>query len=248
MTTRTMTESRIQRPEARVLAEEEFRRFADLVASLSPGEWATRTDCTAWDVRKMALHVLGSGDAQASFPQFVHQLRKGVPLNREIDSHHWVDGMNELQIRERAHLSNDEIVEKLAAIGPRAVKGRWGTPPPVRYLPIPFGPPIGWTPLKYLLDVGFTRDVWAHRIDICAAINRPMHLSADHDGRLVADIVAEWASIHGEPFELVLEGTAGGEFRQGAGGERVDMDAITFVRTLSGRLPGSGILAHALPL
>jgi hypothetical protein len=196
----------------------------------------------------MALHVLGSGDAQASFPQFVHQLRKGVPLNREIESHHWVDGMNELQIRERAHLSNEEIAEQLAAIGPRAVKGRWRTPPPMRYLPIPFGPPIGWTSLKYLLDVGFTRDVWAHRIDICAAIDRPMYLSADHDGRLVADIVGEWASIHGEPFELVLEGTAGGKFSQGTGGERVDIDAITFIRTLSGRLPGTGILAHPLPL
>jgi uncharacterized protein (TIGR03083 family) len=247
-TTSASIGNRIGRPEARVIAEEEFRRFADLVASLSPEEWATQTDCTAWDVRKMALHVLGSGDAQASFPQFVHQLRKGVPLNKEIDSHHWVDGMNELQIRERAHLSDDEIVEKLATIGPRAVKGRWGTPPPARYLPIPFGPPIGWAPLKYLLDVGFTRDVWAHRIDICAAIERPLHLSGDHDGRLVADIVAEWASIHGEPFELVLEGPAGGTFTQGRDGERVDIDAITFILTLSVRLPGTGILAHPLPL
>ena len=36
-----MTPNRINRPEARVLAEEEFRRFADLVASLTPEEWAT---------------------------------------------------------------------------------------------------------------------------------------------------------------------------------------------------------------
>ena len=85
----------------------------------------------------------------------------------------------------------------------------------MRYLPLPFGPPIGWAPLKYLLDVGFTRDVWAHRIDIHAAIGRPMHLTADHDGRLVADIVAEWADIHGQPFELVLDGPAGGKFSQG---------------------------------
>jgi uncharacterized protein (TIGR03083 family) len=248
MTDGGLAELRIQRPEARVLAEEEFRRFAELLGTLSPDEWATQTDCTAWDVRNMALHILGSGDAQASFPQFLHQLRKGVPLNREIESHHWVDGMNELQIRERAHLSNQEIVAQMAAIGPRAVKGRWRTPPPMRYLPLPFGPPIGWVPLKYLLDVGFTRDVWAHRIDICAAIDRPMHLTVDHDRRLVADIVGEWASIHGEPFDLVLEGTAGGKFRQGTNGERVDIDAITFVRILSGRLPGAGILSHPLPL
>jgi uncharacterized protein (TIGR03083 family) len=243
-----MTGDRIRRREARVLAEQEFTRFADLVASLSEDDWSRPTDCTGWDVRAMALHVLGSGDAQASPREFLHQLRRGLPLNREIDSHHWVDGLNELQIRERSSLSNDELVDRLAAVGPRAVRGRWRTPPPMRYLPMPFGPPIGWAPLKYLLDVGFTRDVWAHRIDICAALDRPMEATADHDGRLVADIVGEWAQLHGEPFELVLEGPAGGKFTQGDGRERVEIDAFDFVRTLSGRLPGTGVLRHPLPL
>ena len=243
-----MNTDRIQRPEARVLAEQEFARFAELVASLTPNEWQTPTDCTGWDVRKMVLHVLGSADAQASFPEFVHQLRRGIPVNKEIDSHHWVDGLNELQIRERSHLSNDEAVAQLQEIGPKAVKGRWGTPPPMRYVPISFGPPIGWKPLKYLLDVGFTRDVWAHRVDIHAVIDRPMRLTADHDGRLVADIVAEWAALHGQPFELVLDGPAGGKFSQGTGGERVEIDAIEFIRVLAGRRPGTGVLNHPLPL
>ena len=201
-----MNPSRITRPEARVLAQDEFVRFADTVASLTPDEWAMPTECTGWDVRKMALHVLGSGEAQASVREFIHQLRRGMPLNHEIDSHHWVDGLNELQIREREHLSNDELAAELAAIGPKAVKGRWRTPPPMRHLPLPFGPPIGWAPLKYLLDVGFT------------------------------------------PFELVLDGPAGGKFTQGVGGERVEIDACDFIRTLSGRLPGAGVLSHPLPL
>jgi uncharacterized protein (TIGR03083 family) len=243
-----MDTARIARPEARVLAEEEFVRFADLVSSLTPAEWQAPTDCTGWDVRTMALHVLGSADAQASFREFLHQLRRGLPLNKEIDSHHWVDGLNEQQIRERADLPNDQLVAQLAAVGPKAVAGRWGTPGPMRHLPLPFGPPIGWEPLKYLLDVGFTRDVWAHRIDIHEAIGRPMQLTADHDGRLVADIVAEWAGIHGAPFELVLDGPAGGKFTQGVGGERVELDALDFIRTLSGRLPGTGVLSNPLPL
>src|SRR5258705_759710 len=184
-----MTPTRIERPEARVLAEEEFRRFAALVRELTPEEWGMPTDCTEWDVRAMALHVLGSADAQASVKEFLHQFRRGVPLNKEIDSHHWVDGMNELQIRERAHLSNEEVTAQLTAVGPKAVKGRWGTPGPMRHLPLPFGPPVGWVPLKYLLDVGFTRDVWAHRIDICRATGHDMAPTADHDGRLVADLV-----------------------------------------------------------
>jgi uncharacterized protein (TIGR03083 family) len=238
----------IPRPEARVLAEEEFVRFAELAESLTPEDWQAPTDCTGWDVRTMALHVLGSAEAQASFPQFLHQLRRGMPLNKQIDSHHWVDGLNELQIRERRHLSNDELVARLHNIGPNAVTGRWRTPPPLRYLPLPFGPPIGWKPLKYLLDVGFTRDVWAHRIDIHAAIDRPMRPTAAHDGRLVADIVAEWASIHGQPFELVLDGPAGGTFTHGVDGERIEIDAIDFIRTLCGRLPATGVLSSPLPL
>src|SRR5262249_20113617 len=145
-------------------------------------------------------------------------------------------------------LSNTDLVTQLNSVGPQAVKGRWGTPPPARYLPIPFGPPIGWKPLKYLLDVGFTRDVWWHRIDICGATGRAMSLPADHDGRPVADIVAELADLHGQPFDLVLEGPAGGKFTSGVNGERVEIDAIDFIRTLSGRLPGSGVLSHPLPL
>jgi uncharacterized protein (TIGR03083 family) len=143
-----MKPDRINRPEARQLAQDEFDRFAELAASLSDEEWAMPTACTGWDVRKMALHVLGSADAQASVREFAHQMRRGLPLNKQIDSHYWVDGLNELQIRERQHLSNPEVVDQLDTVGSKAAKGRWGTPPPMRYLPIPFGPPIGWQPLK----------------------------------------------------------------------------------------------------
>ena len=73
-----------------------------------------------------------------------------------------------------------------------------------------------------------------------------MDPTADHDGRLVADLVGEWADIHGEPFELVLTGPAGGTFSQGSGGEHVEIDALEFVRMLSGRRPGTGVLAHPL--
>ena len=243
-----MIADRIRRPEAKILAEEEFRRFAALAGSFTEPEWKLPTDCTGWDVRTMSLHVLGSADAQASFKVFLHQLRRGMPLNKEIDSHHWVDGLNELQVRERSKLSNHELVQQLSTIGPKAVKGRWGTPPPMRSLPIPFGPPIGWRPLKYLLDVGFTRDVWAHRIDLCTATGRAMELTPEHDGRLVGDLVAEWAALHGQPFELVLDGPAGGKFSQGTDGDRVEIDAIEFVRTLAGRRPGAGVLANELPL
>ena len=119
----------------------------------------------------------------------------------------------------------------------------------MRSAPVPFGPPVGWKPLTYLLRVGFTRDIWMHRIDLARAVSAEPRMTAGHDGRLVADIVAEWAAIHGEPFALELTGPAGGRFEQGAAtGPSVTIDAVEFVRTLSGRAEGTGILAHPLPL
>ena len=54
--------------------------------------------------------------------------------------------------------------------------------------------------MAYLFDIGCTRDVWMHRIDIARAVGRPLDLTVEHDGRIVADIVAEWARLHDDPF------------------------------------------------
>jgi hypothetical protein len=56
--------------------------------------------------------------------------------------------------------------------------------------------------MGYLLDTILTRDPWMHRVDIARATGRDMVLTADHDGRIVADVVAEWARRHGQPFTL----------------------------------------------
>jgi hypothetical protein len=61
-----MNTDRIGRAEARRLAGDEFQRFAELAAALTPQEWAMPTDCTAWDVRKLALHVLGCCPTRSS--------------------------------------------------------------------------------------------------------------------------------------------------------------------------------------
>jgi hypothetical protein len=45
----------------------------------------------------------------------------------------------------------------------------------------------------------------------------------------------------------VLEGPRR-QVQHGTDGERVEIDAIDFIRVLSGRLPGTGVLANPLPL
>jgi hypothetical protein len=87
-----------------------------------------------------------------------------------------------------------------------------------------------------------------HRIDLARATGKPLEIDHEHDGRIIADIVAEWAGTHGDPFTLDLEGPAGGAFVAGSGGARVQIDAIEFCRILAERAPGDGILSHPLPL
>ncbi len=101
--------------------------------------------------------------------------------------------------------------------------------------------------LGYLIDTIYLRDAWMHRIDTARATNSELVLTADHDGRIVADVVAEWTRRHGEPFTLELTGAAGGTFTAGGGGERIELDAVEFCRVLSGRAEGSGLMATVVP-
>jgi uncharacterized protein (TIGR03083 family) len=102
--------------------------------------------------------------------------------------------------------------------------------------------------LGYLLDTILTRDTWMHRVDITRATGLELELTPAHDGRLVADVVAEWAHRHQQPFTLNLEGPAGGTFTHGGGGgEEITLDAVEFCRTLSGRAAGTGLLTQEVP-
>ena len=243
------TVPRIAHDEAMRIAAVENTKFAGLLRSFEPGDWTKPTDCVLWDVRALAAHVVGSAAGQASPREFVRQVRKGRPLVAEIGGKFWWDGMNELQVRERADLSTEELVAEWDASSARALRARTGLPRPIARLPLLNLPaPVGRQPLSYLFDVGFTRDVWMHRIDLARAAAKTLDVDPDHDGRIVADLVAEWAGTHGEPFTLTLGGPAGGQFRAGTGGEHVDMDAIEFCRILAERGHGTGILRHTLPL
>ncbi|MEJ7755235.1 MAG: hypothetical protein WKF83_01880 [Nocardioidaceae bacterium] len=98
-----------------------------------------------------------------------------------------------------------------------------------------------------MIDTILTRDPWMHRVDISRATGRSMGLTAEHDGVLVADVVTEWAARHGEPCRLNLTGVAGGSWDFGADGPVLELDAIDFCRTLSGREPATGLLKAAVP-
>jgi uncharacterized protein (TIGR03083 family) len=251
MTTTIDTRSipRIKHGEAMQIAAVENEKFAAALRDLRPDDWAKPTDCARWDVRALAAHVVGSAVGQASPREFVRQVRTGKPIVQEIGAEYWWDGMNELHVRERTELTIDQLQAEWAENSRRALRARRRLPRPIARLPLLKLPaPVGRKNVGYLFDMGFTRDTWMHRIDLTHAAGTTFDADAEHDGRIVADLVAEWAQTHGEPFSLRLTGPAGGNYSAGADGEHVEIDALEFCRTLAGRREGTGALRHPLPL
>ena len=58
--------TRIHHEEAMKITAVENRKFGDMLRSLSPEQWSTQTECTLWDVRSMAAHLVGSAASQTS--------------------------------------------------------------------------------------------------------------------------------------------------------------------------------------
>lgn len=225
---------RMDRDLAMRLATTEYQRFLDLLRSLSQDDWTKPTDCAQWDVRAIAGHTTGmalmaTGLKETLRQSLMSKRRGGVPL----------DALTALQVEEHADLTTGELVDRFAAIGPRAARGRRRTPALVRRMKLPdpqdvAGKTEHWTN-GYLIDTILTRDPWMHRMDICRATGRAPVLTPDHDGALVADVVQEWADRHRHPYQLHLTGPAGGRFSKGNDGPELTLDAIDFCRVLSGR-------------
>jgi uncharacterized protein (TIGR03083 family) len=241
---------RIGHDEAMVIAAEENDRFQRAIDTINGDNWREPTDCTRWDIRDVVVHVVASAQAQASPIEFFRQLWQGRKLTAEIGGVHWVDGLNEGQLRARTHLTPTDLPYLWASTSQRSLKARKAMPRPVRALPILHLAPRVWKPLGYLFDIGFTRDVWMHRIDLTRALHQPFPATADHDRRIVADIVAEWSTTHTDPFTLHLTGPAGGVYGRTTepDGDLVEIDAIDCCRILSGRGSPTGVLHHPLPL
>ena len=237
-------ESALPRPVAMRLAATEYDRCAEMLRSLNPAQWAMATDCPAWDVRQMAAHMLGMAEMAASIRENFRQQRKAARAGGV-----YLDALTQLQVDERAEWTPERITGRYAERGPKAAAGRRRTPDFVRRRTMPQQQDVNgvqepWT-FGYLIDVILTRDPWMHRLDIAAATGTAPRLTAEHDGVIVADVVAEWADRHGKDFELTLTGPAGGTWQAGANGPSWTLDAVDFCRAVS-RRPASITLDELL--
>ena len=230
--------------EAMRLAGTEYSRLLDVVAGLDEADWTRPTDCEGWDVKALLCHVLGEMEANATVREFVRQFRLATK-DAKHDGPPFIDHMTARQLREHAHLSVTELADHLQKTAPKAHALRRRAPAFVRALRFSPGPPFeGRWSLGYLLDVIINRDNWMHRIDLTRATDTKLVLTREHDGRIVANVVAEWARAHRQPFSITLDGPAGGTFVAGKPTQELRLDAIEFCRILSGRAEGSGLLSQ----
>jgi uncharacterized protein (TIGR03083 family) len=235
----------IERPEATTLAEDEVSRMVTALQALDADDWTRPTDCPLWDVRAMAGHVLGMTETFTGLGRFASTMRAG---GKRAGDGPFIDGLTAVQVDSTAGLSTGELIDRLDAAGPVAARWR-GSRRLMRHIPLKDeidGEKVTWK-LATLVDVILTRDTWMHRADIAKATGKPMDLTPEHDGRIVADAAAEWGRLHGQPCTLHLTGPAGGAFTQGDGGEDITIDAVDFCRIVSGRGAGEGLLQQQVP-
>lgn len=254
-TTEVSTLEPIRRSDAEALAAAEHARYGEQLRSLDVDDWERPTDCPAWDVRAMAGHSVGMMSDFTSFRSLFRRMASATKASKKAGGP-VVDSMTAMQVADNAHLSHEDLIARIDEVGPKSA--RWRAKAPGLFRRMPMKESVGGVPetwrMGFLLDTILTRDPWMHRVDISRATGRDMHLTADHDGRIVADVVAEWARRHGQPFTLVLTGPAGGEFvsggdgeDDGAGAEQITLDAVEFCRILSARATGEGLLTQEVP-
>lgn len=249
-TDKTTFRSGFDRTTAMELAAAEYDLLVDALEVLDDAEWSLPTSCPEWTVRDMAGHCLGMAQMAAALREMVRQQLAANRAARK-SGRPMIDELTGLQVRKNASLGASALTTTFRRLGPKAVAGRRRTPGFVRSRKVTDEGPDGASPevweMGFLFDTILTRDPWMHRSDIAMATGRPMMLTAEHDGVLIADVVTEWSGRHGQPFDLTLTGPAGGRWSSGAGGEVIEADAVEFCRVLSGRGSADGLRGVWVP-
>jgi uncharacterized protein (TIGR03083 family) len=243
LTKREPRQPQLDRDTATRLAATEYGRVTVLFEQLRPEDWTAPTDCPEWDVRAMAGHMLGMVQMIASMPEMIRQ-QLAAKRRAKRDGGELIDALTALQVEKNADLATDELIDQLRRLAPKAVKARRRAPALLRNQTM--ADHGEWWTMGYLFDVILTRDPFMHRIDIAGATGIAVPATAEHEGTIVADAVAEWAGRHGSGYDLELTGPAGGHWKHGDG-EHITMDAFDFCRAITGRAPVEGLLRTQVP-
>jgi uncharacterized protein (TIGR03083 family) len=244
--------------EADALARGAYDALIADLSALDSVDWSAQTVCDAWDVEDMVRHVVGAAKSNASVLEMARQQAVGFRRKRAFDGNA-LDATNAFQVEQHRDLGPEALLAELRRVAPAAVRARMRKPRVLDRVRIPLdagGSTAAGAPTHLsfgdLFRITYTRDTWLHRIDIARAVGREPIVTSDVDGRIVEDVVKEWADLHGASFDLTLTGIAGGRWARPGGGPAMELDAVEFCWILSGRgapapgAPGADLLGHRL--
>jgi uncharacterized protein (TIGR03083 family) len=235
--------------EAGHLAAVELDRLLAMIDEISDESWENPTDCSLWNVRQMVAHLAGACAGHTSLAEFKRQYISN-PLNSEFESP--IDAVNNLQVADRLDRTIEEIIEELREEGPKAIRVRQRIPWFIRNVWLPLGP-LGLAPIGYLTDTIYTRDWWMHRADLCHATGQHMHLTPEHDGRIIALVLRDLARKRArnretDTIDLILTDDIELIYRFGSKSRAdatIRINLIEFNRLASGRLKFEKVITAA---
>lgn len=233
--------------EAGKLSQVAYERVLALLETLQGDEWQQPTYCTEWTVRDIVAHLAGSVTGSTTFAEFKRQNVSNPYLKDDP-----INGMNKLQVEERADKTTAELITEFRQNGQIAVNNRQKLPWLLRKIRVPMGE-LGLASFEYLMDIIYPRDQWMHRYDICAATGKKMVVTAEHDGRIVAlvlrDIARKLRKILGSRTILLqLTGALTAEYQFGGKDTpdcTVTMDFFDFNLLASGRISVDEVMGRA---
>ncbi len=229
---------RADRPRCRVHRDAELQAWHELLASIEGNEWKRRTVCDEWDVADIAGHLIGQAEdvnRPLSFPRRYRKAKLVYPDVLRIDAHMMV------QADEHRGTPPAELRVTFDRVWAKATQKISKNPELIRRVSMSIeGFEDFRLSLGYIQDILLARDLWMHRDDVCQALGRSFD-----PGPYAAEIVAQvmYDVIHG-PFwgersavEVELTGPGGGTYQLGRGAPvgRAAVDAVSYMRTVSGR-------------
>jgi uncharacterized protein (TIGR03083 family) len=200
--------------EAQRLGAELGRGFVAMLESLPHATWNATTVCAPWTVKDISAHVLGWAEALTSFKEMRSQVTRALRRAKEFGN--TTDAQNGIQVEDRREASPAELIDRLRVKLPAAATSRRKMARFVHYVPayVPFlGGVIN---LGYLLNPIFLRDMVVHTIDISEAAGIEPALGPAA-GRVVRDMIKDWARRYDVAARFDLSGPLGGAFVYGTG-------------------------------
>lgn len=149
----------MEHPDVRGVLPRERDAFLDLLADLRGGEWEAPTECPAWTVKDIALHVLG--DDLSLLSRQRDAAPPGLPLH----------GLEEQWVEAAGFLSPQLIVELLRLTGDWTVRYYAEVDPGARGEPVGFFASAGPSPFWQISAREYV-ERWVHHQQVCRAVGR----------------------------------------------------------------------------